>query len=67
MINTFLKTKSRIQEIREKLLKKYGIGENDLRKEYADRYSSDYLEECSEAELIDLVISDISYEEKYEI
>ena len=46
---------------------KYGIGENDLRKEYADRYSSDYLEECSEAELIDLVISDISYEEKYEI
>lgn len=59
-MNSFLKTKSRIQEIREKLMKKYGITENDLRREYADRYSSDYLEECSEAELIDLLISSIS-------
>ena len=44
-----------------KLMVKHGITEADLKNEYASRYWSEYLEECTEAELIDLMIDEQVY------
>ena len=45
----------------EKLMLKHNIDDADLRNEYADRYSSEYLEECSKEKLIDFIIDEQCY------
>ena len=45
----------------EKLMLKHNINDADLRNEYADRYSSEYLEECSKEKLIDFIIDEQCY------
>ena len=45
----------------EKLMLKHNITEADLKKEYADRYYSKYLKECTREELIDLMINEQVY------
>ena len=40
------------------LIKEHGITEEDLREEYRNSWSSNYLEECTLNELVDLMINE---------
>jgi hypothetical protein len=42
----------------EETIKKYNITETDLKDEYQTRWDSDYLEECTLRELVDLIINE---------
>ena len=51
------------QEKYQKLKKmKCGISEVDLRAEYKSRYDSDYLEECTLEQLLDLMLNEQVFE-----
>ena len=45
------------------ILIKHNITETDLKREYADRYDSKYLKECTREKLIDLIINEQVYKE----